>query len=62
MAGLCVLCTTTANQQAHSGSVYGQPWAVHEEEEAWHHWGAADEGSGQRRKTPETDREVTMNT
>lgn len=56
--GLCVLCSTVADQQAYSGVVHGKPRAVHEEEEARHHRSAADESSGQRGKAPKTDGEV----
>lgn len=38
--------------------MYGEPRAVHEKEEARHHRGAADEGSGQRGEAPQTDGEV----
>lgn len=57
-AGLCVLCSTVEDQQAHPGTMHGQPRALHEEEEARYHRGPADEGSGQRGEAPETDGEV----
>lgn len=53
--GLCVLCSATAHQQAYLGAVYGEPRAVHEEEEARHHRGAADEGPGQGGEEQEAD-------
>ena len=58
-AGLHFLRDAAADQQAHPGSVYGQPRALHEAEEARHHRGAADEGSGTRGEARQTGREVS---
>lgn len=57
-SGLRVLCPSVADQQAHPGVVYGKPRVVHEEEEAGHHRGTADEGSGKRGEAPQADGEV----
>lgn len=58
--GLCILRTKTAHQQAHPGSLHGQPWAVYAPPQTRHHWGAADEGSGSRGEEPEKDGEVQV--
>lgn len=60
--GLCILRTKTAHQQAHPGSLHGQPRAVHAPPQTRHHWGAADEGSGSRGEEPEKDGEVQVMT
>lgn len=33
--------------------MYGKPWTVHAEKEAWYYWSAADEGSGKGGETSE---------
>lgn len=58
--GLCILCSETAHQQAHSGSLHGQPWAVHAPPQTWHHRSAADEGSGSGGEEPQEDGEVRV--
>lgn len=58
--GLCILCSETAHQQAHSGSVHGQPWAVYAPPQTWHHRSAADEGSGSGGEKSQEDGEVRV--
>lgn len=58
--GLCILCSETAHQQAHSGSLHGQPWAVYAPQKTGHHRSAADEGSGSGREESQEDGEVRV--
>ncbi len=41
--------------------MHGEPWALHAPQEAGHHRGAADESTGSRGETTQTDGEVRMN-
>ena len=58
--GLCFLRSKTAHQQAHPGSLHGQPWAVHAPPQTRHHRGAADEGSGSGGEEPQEDGAVSV--
>lgn len=56
--GFCLLCNTLEDKQANFGSLYGEPWALHEAQETRHNWSAADESTSNGGKAVKSQREV----
>ena len=59
-AGFHIFCGASADQQAYTGAVHGQPRVVHAPPQAGHDRGAADEGTGTRGQARQTGRTVIL--